>query len=67
MVGFDGWLRWMPGGGNLTSAAQQFERIGHLATKLLLDRMHHGEPRAYRHILLDAPLIYKESTAEPVS
>ena len=62
LVGFDGWLRWVPGGGYLTSAAQQFERIGHLATRILLERMRHGKPQAYRHIILEAPLIIKGST-----
>lgn len=63
LVGFDGWLRWLPGGGDLTSAGQQFERIGHLATELLHYRMHHGEPRSYRHLILEAPLILNDSTA----
>jgi LacI family transcriptional regulator len=62
VVGFDGWLRWVPGGGNLTSAAQQFERIGHLATRVLLERMEHGKPQSYRHVILEAPLILQGST-----
>ena len=62
LVGFDGWLRWVPGGGYLTSAAQQFERIGHLATRILLERMGQARPQAYRHVILEAPLIIKGST-----
>jgi len=65
LVGFDGWMRWMPGGGNLTSAGQQFERIGHLATRLLLERIGQAEPKSYRHVLLEAPLILKDSSARP--
>lgn len=62
LVGFDGSLRWVPGGGYLTSAAQQFERIGHLATRILLERMRYGKPHAYRHLILEAPLIQNGST-----
>ena len=62
VVGFDGWLRSIPGGGNLTSAAQQFERIGHLAVKTLQERIHFGTPKSYRHVILEAPLLLKGST-----
>ncbi len=63
LVGFDGWLRWLPGGGTLTSAGQQFERIGQLATELLHKRMQSGETKAYRHLILEAPLILNDSTS----
>ena len=64
LVGFDGWLRWMPGGGNLTSAGQQFDRIGHLATRILLNRMQQEEYNSYRHVILEAPLILQGSTQQ---
>ncbi len=65
IAGFDGMLRWMPGGGHFTSAYQSFLRIGEVAAKLLLERIesqrlnHHS----YRHVLLDAPLHDKGSVA----
>jgi len=42
VIGFDGLMNWVPGGGNLTSAVQNFERIGQTAVRLLKDRIAHG-------------------------
>jgi DNA-binding LacI/PurR family transcriptional regulator len=63
IVGFDGLLRWLPGGGYLTSACQSFERIGEIAAELLLERSKSGTPLTYRHVLLDAPISDKGSTS----
>ncbi|MGV3613786.1 MAG: substrate-binding domain-containing protein [Fimbriimonas sp.] len=66
VAGFDGLLRWVPGGGPLTSAVQDFSRIGELAAELLLERLRDPEPSTFRHILLDAPTSLRSST-RPVS
>lgn len=63
IVGLDGILRWVPQGGNLTTLHQDFQRIGQIAADLVMERMTMGPPTAYRHILLDAPLIDNGSTA----
>ncbi|HLK13867.1 MAG TPA: GntR family transcriptional regulator [Fimbriimonadaceae bacterium] len=63
LVGFDGTLRWVPQGGHLTTLNQDFQRIGQLAADLVIERMTMGPPAAYRHLLLDAPLIDNGSTA----
>jgi LacI family transcriptional regulator len=65
VVGFDGLLRWLPGGGRLTSAYQDFSLIGELAAELLLERIRCGEPTSFRHVLLDAPLKTQSSTDKP--
>jgi LacI family transcriptional regulator len=65
VLGFDGLLRWIPGGGRLTTADQAFQRIGELAAETLLERIREGEPTTYRHVLLDAPLRVQGSTAPP--
>lgn len=62
VLGFDGILRWLPGGGNLTTMAQDFERMGQIAADLVIERMSSGVPDAFRHVLLDAPLVTKGST-----
>jgi LacI family transcriptional regulator len=62
VAGFDGLLRWVPGGGHLTSAQQNFERIGQLSMELLLERIEQSPGQASRHILLDAPLAIQGST-----
>lgn len=63
IVGFDGLLRWVPGGGYLTTAMQDFERMGQLAAELVIERIGSEPPESYRHVLLDAPLIDRGSTA----
>lgn len=66
VAGFDGLLRWVPGGGHLTSACQDFERIGQVAAELIIDRLENGDRRTCRHVLLDAPLMDRGSSG-PVS
>lgn len=66
LVGFDGILRWVPGGGNLTSAHQNFSRIGELAAERLLSRTSgHLTSRSHRHVLLEAPLRIQSTTGRP--
>lgn len=63
VVGFDGLLHWVPGGGPLTTAKQNFTTIGELAGEALLRRLASDSPSTYRHVLLDAPLSHGGSTA----
>lgn len=67
VLGFDGLLRWVPGGGYLTTLTQDFQHMGQLAAELILERMDRGKPDAYKHLLLDAPLVHHGSTARPSS
>lgn len=64
LVGFD-WLadceRDFPD--TLTTAAQSFEGSGLHASSLLLDRISAEISPASRHVLLDAPLVVRSSTA----
>jgi len=61
LIGFDGMLRWIPGGGYLTSMRQDFERMGEIAVDLLFQSGQRVAP-AVRHVLLDAPLMDQGST-----
>lgn len=63
LVGMDGILRWVPQGGGLTTLYQDFQRIGQIAADLVIERMTHSPLPAYRHLLLDAPLVNHGSTA----
>ena len=63
IAGFDGVLRWFPGGGHLTTAVQDFSRIGEYAAELLLTRMREGASPSYRHVLLEAQLFVRNSTS----
>lgn len=63
IVGFDGILRWLPLRGGLTTLNQDFHRIGQIAAQLVIERMAGWQPAAYRHVLLDAPLVDNGSTA----
>lgn len=65
VVGFDGVLRWLPGGGSLTTVDQDYVRMGELAAELLIKRICGDAPSACRHILLDAPLRVQGTTAPP--
>jgi DNA-binding LacI/PurR family transcriptional regulator len=67
LVGFDWLMRWLPSGGELTSVNQPFEEIGRAAATAVLEQINATEPRTPRHILLDAPLVVKHSTAAPFS
>lgn len=63
VAGFDDQERAQLGAPFLTTVRQPFERIGAEGVRLLLERARGGQPVAYRHVLLDAPLIVRESTA----
>jgi LacI family transcriptional regulator len=68
VVGFDGVERWETGAPFLTTVEQPFTRLGTAAAELLrerINRQQEGSPlsSSYRHILLDAPLIVRGSTA----
>lgn len=65
VVGFDGLLRWVPGGGHITTAVQNFPRIGELAADILFRGIRTPGVTTYRHVLLDAPLSLRDSTAPP--
>jgi len=65
VVGFDGLLRWVPGGGYLTTMRQDFERVGRIAATLVLERDAGRAPIANRHYFLDAPLMVGASTGPP--
>lgn len=62
IVGFDGHLHWLPGGGPLTAVRQDFTTVGELAGEALFARLAPDSPAAYRHVLLDAPLSQGGST-----
>lgn len=63
LLGLDGLLRWVPGGGRLTSMCQDFERMGRIGAQILGERISLGHVNAYRHVLLDAPIAMHGSTA----
>lgn len=63
IVGFDGLLAWLPGGGPLTTARQNFAALGEIAGETLFARLDPDSPSTYRHVLLDAPLSLAGSTA----
>ena len=62
IIGFDGLLHWVPGGGPLSTVKQNFPAIGEYAGEALLARLAGGSPSSYRHVLLDAPLSLGGST-----
>lgn len=64
VAGFDDTERWSPGNSFLTTMSQPFERIGEEAVRLLKYRIDSSSVGAYRHVMLDAPLIVRESTAK---
>jgi DNA-binding LacI/PurR family transcriptional regulator len=64
VMGFDWLAKWdeaIPD--TLTSAAQDFAGFGRHAANLLLDRLTGEVPQEPRHVLLDAPLVVRSSTA----
>ncbi|MBC8104274.1 MAG: substrate-binding domain-containing protein, partial [Cytophagales bacterium] len=62
VVGFDGIEQGEQGVPFLTTVGQPFERIGSQAADLLLERMERGPGAAFRHVLLEAPVIVRAST-----
>jgi LacI family transcriptional regulator len=65
VVGFDGVSadeHWMPEPPFLSTMCQPFEQMGAKAVELLLERIEHGPPGSYKHILLEAPLRVGGST-----
>jgi len=67
IMGFDGILDWVPGGGPITTLVQDFARIGEIAVELLLERFDRPHSPIYRHVLIDAPLSTRGSTSPPQS
>lgn len=67
LVGFDGEMRWIPGGGYLTTMVQNFERMGELAMTLLIDRIEGRLKGPSRCHYLEAPLAHHASTGPPPS
>lgn len=67
VVGFDGLLRWVPGGGYLTTCIQDFQRMGQIAAEIMVQRLEGGSPSAFKHVLLDSPLSDRGSTAPPTT
>jgi LacI family transcriptional regulator len=68
IVGFDWRAQWDKSvADELTTASQDFEGFGRHAVELLLDRISGEFPATPRHVLLDAPLIIRSSTATPHS
>lgn len=65
IVGFDGLLHWVPGGGPITTVRQSFSTIGEMAGAALIARLSTESPSTFRHVLLDAPLSLGGSTAAP--
>jgi len=65
IFGFDWTARWDDSNvDTLSSVAQDFEGFGRHAADLLLDRLNSGRSLAPRHVLLDAPLILRNSTRD---
>lgn len=68
VVGFDWFADYEKGfPDTLTSAGQSFERFGLHAANLFLDRASGEISPTPRHILLDAPLVIRSSTASDLS
>lgn len=65
VIGFDWLMRWQPSGGHLTTVAQPFEEIGRAAAQRLLDIVRSAAPTTARHILLEASVVVKDTTAAP--
>lgn len=64
IVGFDWLSRWDdPEYDTLTTASQDFLKFGRYSSDLLLDRIAGCQDAMPRHILLDAPLVVRSSTA----
>jgi LacI family transcriptional regulator len=62
LAGFDGVMAWLPNRGNLTTAVQDFRRMGEVSARLVLDRISGKAHRPHRHTMLSAPLLVSESS-----
>jgi DNA-binding LacI/PurR family transcriptional regulator len=62
VVGFDDLEQWFPQKPFLTTVRQPFMRIGAEAARMLLQRLQGGATSRYRHVLLEASLIVRQST-----
>ena len=68
IAGFDWRTHWEKGlADELDTAAQDFEGFGRYAIELLMERITGEAPPTPRHVLLDAPLVVRSSTATPRS
>lgn len=56
VIGFDGLLRWVPGGGHITTMNQEFEEFGRIAANLIQQRVEERESKTVRHTLFNASL-----------
>jgi DNA-binding LacI/PurR family transcriptional regulator len=65
VIGFDWLMRWQPSGGHLSTVAQPFEEIGRAAAQRLLEIARSAVPSTARHILLEASVVVKDTTAAP--
>lgn len=65
LIGFDWLMRWLPSGGDLTTVSQPFDEIGRTAAQRLLGRIGSTATETPRLILLDAPLVIRNSTGAP--
>jgi LacI family transcriptional regulator len=63
IIGFDWLMRWQPSGGHLTTVAQPFEEIGRAACRRLLEIVRSTVRPTARHILLEASVVVRETTA----
>ncbi|HLK56790.1 MAG TPA: substrate-binding domain-containing protein [Chthonomonadaceae bacterium] len=61
VIGFDDLEQWLLHKPFLTTVRQPFERIGYEATRLLIKRLESGVAGRSRHLLLEAPLIVRDS------
>jgi len=61
VVGFDDLEQWFPQKPFLTTVRQPFERMGQEAVNMQMRRLD-GSPQVHsRHVILDAPLIVRQS------
>jgi len=63
IIGFDWLMRWQPSGGHLSTVAQPFEEIGRAAAQRLLEIARSTVRPTARHILLEASVVLKDTTA----
>jgi len=61
IIGFDDLEHWLPHRPFLTTVHQPFERIGFEAARLLIKRLESDPTHHSRHVMLEAPLIVRQS------